>query len=183
MLEVPRHGVVSCHSKGGGTWHLLTRGIFSVPGRRVVPQHGGVRCPDDHGRDAVHGLHLQPLCYQRGSVSAFLLFVLGGGERCVLASSCCHRRPCKGPTLGGQVLFSPKEGVLPSPAPASHPVSTLEVAELKVRACDEARAVPLGALLRGQTGCSPGLSYFSKLIGGEGEEQAALGPLRLCYPW
>lgn len=63
-------------------WHLLTLGIFSVPGRCVVPQHGAVRCPDDHGRDAVHSLHLQPLCYQRGSVSSFLLLTPEEGALC-----------------------------------------------------------------------------------------------------
>lgn len=82
MAEAPRDGVVPHHLKGSGRWHLLTLGIFSVPGRRVVPQHGAVRRSDDHGRDAVHGLHLQPLCYQRGSVSAFLLLVPEEGVLC-----------------------------------------------------------------------------------------------------
>lgn len=37
MAEVPRHGHVPVILK-----HLLTPGIFSVPGRSVVPQHGAV---------------------------------------------------------------------------------------------------------------------------------------------
>lgn len=164
MAEVPRHGVVSCHFKGSGTWHLLTPGIFSVPGRCVVPQHGAVRCPDDHGCDAVHGLHLQPLCYQCGSVSAFPLLMPGEGALRPGIKLLFHTRPCKGPMQGGRILFSPKEGVLPyhpPPSPALCPISTLVVAKLKAQLCEAARAVPLGALLSGETGCSPGLGYVS----------------------
>lgn len=36
----------------------------SVPGRRVDPEHRHLRLPDDHGRHAVHRLHLQPLRHQ-----------------------------------------------------------------------------------------------------------------------
>ncbi|XP_055363285.1 dopamine receptor D4b isoform X1 [Betta splendens] len=41
-----------------------------VPGGSLVPQHAGVRRPDDHGCDAVHRVHLQPLRHQRGQVRA-----------------------------------------------------------------------------------------------------------------
>lgn len=36
----------------------------SVPGRPVDPEHRHLRLPDDHGRHAVHRLHLQPLRHQ-----------------------------------------------------------------------------------------------------------------------
>ncbi|CAF88589.1 unnamed protein product, partial [Tetraodon nigroviridis] len=38
------------------------------PGGRLDPEPAAVRWPDDHGRDAVHGVHFQPVCHRRGQV-------------------------------------------------------------------------------------------------------------------
>lgn len=84
----------------------------------------------------------------------------------------------------GRILFSPKDDVLPyhpSPSPALCPISTLVVAKLKAQLCDEPRAVPLRALLRGETGGSPGLGYVSKLIGGK-DSGKQLGDHSLVLP-
>lgn len=58
----------------------------------MVPQHSAVRCPDDHGCDAVHSLHLQPVCYQRGSVSGFLLWLCLGSTLVPQALASVPRR-------------------------------------------------------------------------------------------
>ena len=144
MAEGLRHGVVLCRSKGSGTWCLLTPGIFSVPGRRVVPQHGAVRCPDDHGCDAVHGLHLQPLCYQRGSVSAFLLLVPEAGALCPGTALRPSIRALARVPRREAGSCSPLRRVS-CPSPALCPVSTL----VESTAEGEARAVSVGALLGG----------------------------------
>lgn len=44
--------------------------VCVVPGRCVVLEHPDVRLPHDHGCDAVHGVHIQPLRHQRGPVCA-----------------------------------------------------------------------------------------------------------------
>lgn len=42
--------------------------VCVVSGWSLDLEHGDVRRPDDHGRDAVHRIHIQPLCHQRGQV-------------------------------------------------------------------------------------------------------------------
>lgn len=44
--------------------------VCVVSGRCVVLEYADVRLPNDHGCDAVHCVHIQPLRHQRGPVGA-----------------------------------------------------------------------------------------------------------------
>ncbi|XP_074741045.1 D(4) dopamine receptor isoform X1 [Strix uralensis] len=129
--------------------------LLRVPGRRVVPQHGAVRCPDDHGRDAMHSLHLQPLCYQRGSVSVFLLLLMPEWGALCPGTKLLPHTPSQGsssllrrvlsPTVSSPSLWCPLS------APGGGP----------------SQSCPFGCSSEGWAGCSPDLGYVSKLKGGK----------------
>lgn len=51
---------------------VLSVSLLLVPGWGVDPEHQRLWLPNDHGCDAVHRLHFQPLCHQHWQVSSHL---------------------------------------------------------------------------------------------------------------